>query len=208
MALLRMLVSALLGVSMLCASAAMAQESEWYGRNEASVQGTGFFTKDSQGNGFTQHSSNTGGFLISYRYHFNRWLAADATYGYARNTQENFPSGGAPDVQATVHQATGAFVVTIPRSILRFKPYVLAGAGALVFDPAGKVVQSASGVQSQAKATFVYGGGVDFVLAKHIALRAEYRGFVYDRPDFGLAALNSSATTHTAQPSAGVVFRF
>jgi hypothetical protein len=42
----------------------------------------------------------------------------------------------------------------------------------------------------------------------HVAIRAEYRGFVYNRPDFELAALNSQTTTHTAQPSAGVVFRF
>jgi len=49
---------------------------------------------------------------------------------------------------------------------------------------------------------------VDFTLVRHIALRAEYRGFVYDRPDFQLAALNSNVTTHTAEPSAGIVFRF
>jgi len=85
-----MLVSVLLGALLLFASAAMAQESEWRGRNEVSVQGTGFLTKDSQGNGLTQHSTNTGGFLVSYRYHFYRWLAADASYGYARNTQQNF----------------------------------------------------------------------------------------------------------------------
>jgi len=59
----RTLVSALLGALLLSASAAMAQESDWRGRNEVSVQGTGFFTKDSQGNGLTQHSTNTGGVL-------------------------------------------------------------------------------------------------------------------------------------------------
>ena len=32
--------------------------------------------------------------------------------------------------------------------------------------------------------------------------------FVYEPPDFGLDALHSVATTHTAQPSAGIVFRF
>jgi opacity protein-like surface antigen len=204
----KILVSVLLGGSMLCASAAMAQESDWGGRHEVSAQGTGFFTKDSQGAGFGQHSTDTGGFLISYRYHFNRWAAADASYGYARNTQENFLPGGDLNIQATVHQATGALVVTIPYSIFRLKPFVLAGAGALVFDPTGNAVQSVSGVGTQTKATFVYGGGVDFALAKHLAVRAEYRGFVYNRPDFGLAALNSSVTTHTAQPSAGLVYRF
>jgi hypothetical protein len=37
---------------------------------------------------------------------------------------------------------------------------------------------------------------------------AEYRGFMYARPDFRLLALHSGATTHTAQPSAGFVFGF
>ena len=203
-----MFVLLLLGALFLSASAAMAQESNSEGRNEVSVQGTGFFTKDSQGSGFSQHSTDTGGFLISYRYHFNRWLAADASYGYARNTQQNLTAPSALNVQATVHQATGALVVTVPYGVFRLRPYVLAGAGALVFDPTSFADQSVAGVQSQAKAAFVYGGGVDFPLGAHVALRAEYRGFVYNRPDFGLAALNKSVTTHTAQPSAGLVFRF
>jgi opacity protein-like surface antigen len=204
----RMLVSALLGALLLFASTAMAQESEWRGRNEVSVQGTGFFTKDSQGNGLTQHSTNAGGFLVSYRYHFYRWLAADASYGYARNTQQNFTSGGALDVQANLHQATGALVVNLPRGVFKLNPYLLAGAGALVFDPTGNAGQSAPGALRQAKAAFVYGGGADFAVSKHLALRAEYRGFVYKRPDFGSPALNSNVTSHTAQPSAGLVFRF
>ena len=65
-----------------------------------------------------------------------------------------------------------------------------------------------AGALTQAKAAFVYGGGVDSRIIRHVALRAEYRGFVYDRPDFQLAALNSNVTTHTAEPSAGLVFRF
>jgi opacity protein-like surface antigen len=60
----------------------------------------------------------------------------------------------------------------------------------------------------QAKAVLVYGGGVDYDFSKHFVGRAEYRGFVYDRLDFNLAALRSGATTHTARPSAGIVFRF
>jgi opacity protein-like surface antigen len=55
---------------------------------------------------------------------------------------------------------------------------------------------------------FSYGGGADFPIVKHILLRAEYRGLVYSTPDFGLTQLNTNTTTHTAQPSAGIVFRF
>jgi opacity protein-like surface antigen len=186
------------------ASAATAQEE----RQEIGVQGTGFFTKDSSESGINQRATDTGGFVLSYRYHFNRWLAADASYGYDRNTQRNATLTGRLNVQADVHQATGALVVTVPHSILKFNPYVLAGAGALVFDPTGKAGEFVPGAQYQARAAFLYGGGVDYNLTRHFALRAEYRGFVYERPDFGLQALHSSSTTHTAQPSAGIVFRF
>jgi hypothetical protein len=46
-------------------------------RSEISLQGTGFFTKDSTDQGTLQRSTNTGGFLVGYRYHFNRWLSAE-----------------------------------------------------------------------------------------------------------------------------------
>ena len=131
---IRKLVVAAVLVILVSASSAMAQERRW---QEISVQGTGFFTKDSSGNGINQHATDTGGFLLGYRYHFNRWLAADASYGYARNTQQNFSSSGPLSVQANVHQATGALVVTVPRRVFKLHPYVLAGAGTLIFDPTG-----------------------------------------------------------------------
>src|SRR5439155_423629 len=83
-------------------------------RHEFNVQGTGLFTKDSEGNGITQHSTNSGGLLVGYRFHFNRWLAADASYGYGRNTLQSFTPAGPFDVQSNIHQATGAFVLTLP----------------------------------------------------------------------------------------------
>jgi len=203
-----LLFSAVLGALLVFASAAMAQEGGgWRGRNEVSVQGTGFFTKDTQGDTFSQHSTNTGGFLISYRYHFYRWLAADASYGYAQNTQQNFTSVGDLDVRTKVHQVTGALVANVPWTVFRLKPFVLAGAGALVFNPNGNP-GALAGLSNQTKPAFVYGGGVDYKVVSHVALRVEYRGFVYNRPDFGLAALQPSSTTHTAQPSAGLVFQF
>ena len=207
MATKRVAVLTVLSTLLLFGSAAFAQEEPAWKHGEVSVQGTGFFTKDSNGNGISQHATDTGGVLVGYRYHFDNWIAAEANYGYDRNTQRNFTSGGPFNVQANVHQAAAAFVVTLPVTY-RLNPYVLAGGGALVFDPTGNAGQSVPGALRQAKGAFVYGVGVDFTLVRHVALRAEYRGFVYNRPDFQLAALNSNVTAHTAQPSAGLVFRF
>lgn len=192
-------------VALLLGISAVAQES----RSEISLQGTGFFTKDSSGQGITEHSTNTGGFLVGYRYSLTRWLAAEAVYGYDRNSQHYFGSSGLSRVQANVHEATGGFVVRIPTSArFKIKPYVLAEGGALVFDPTNNAFGTVVGAQRQATGVFAYGGGADFPLVRHFTLRAEYRGLVYSAPDFGLSALNTNTITHTAQPSAGIVFHF
>src|SRR5262249_11727425 len=167
-----------------------------------SVQGTGFFTKDSDNNGIIQHSSDSGGLLVSYRNRFSRLFGADLSYGYTRDTQLNFTAAGASRVQSDVHQTTAALVAHTPGRVFGFRPFALAGAGALTFSPINNFGGIAILADTQAKAAFVYGGGADYDINDHFALRLEYRGLVYKRPDFGLTPLNSDAVTHTAQPSA------
>ena len=201
---LKMLVAGLF-IALLFTSSSVAQELL---RNEVSVQGTGFLTKDSEGNGIRQHTTDSGALLFSHRYHFKRWLAVDGSYGYTRNTLQNFKSTGAFNIQANTHQITGALVVTSPRTYFGLSPYALVGAGALTFDPITPTVGTFLFTELQTKAAFIYGGGADINLTRRFALRFQYRGLVYQRPDFGLASWKLNATTHTAQPSAGFVIRF
>jgi opacity protein-like surface antigen len=201
----RSIAAVVFGVFFTLVSSARADERS---TQEVSVQGTGFFTKDSSSNVVNQHTSNAGGILVSYRYHFNHWFAADVSYGWDRNTQQNISSGGSLNVRSNVHQSTVAAVVNLPWSTARFNPYVLAGTGALVFAPTQSAGATVPGAGNQAKAAFVYGGGVDYDFTKHFSARLEYRGLVYGRPDFGVNALRTGLTTNTAQPSAGLVFRF
>ena len=77
-----------------------------------------------------------------------------------------------------------------------------------MFDPTGNAGGSFAGATWQAKGAFVYGAGADYAFTRHISLRAEYRGYVYKAPDFNVAGLSTDSWTHTAQPSAGFVFRF
>ncbi|HXY08756.1 MAG TPA: outer membrane beta-barrel protein [Terriglobales bacterium] len=193
------------GIAVFLGGSAAAEES----RSEIGLQGTGFFTTETTGQGTAQTSTNTGGLLVGYRYSFNRWLAAEAVYGYDRNTQQYVAPAGFARVEANIHQATGGLVFRMPTPArFRFSPYLLAEGGALVFDPRGNALASVSGPQRQATGVFAYGCGADFPLFRHVALRAEYRGLVYSAPNFGLSSLNTSAVTHTAEPSAGIVFRF
>jgi opacity protein-like surface antigen len=183
---------------------AIAQES----RSEISLQGTGFLTNDSSGRGNSRTTTDTGGFQIGYRYHINRWLSAEGDYGFDRNTQKYVFGAGDSRVQSDVHAVTGDLVVNLPLHLKRVSTYALAGGGGLMFDPTGNLGGSVPGASSQGKGAFLYGAGADYALTRHFSVRAEYRGFVYKNPDFGLRALNTDSWTHTAQPSAGIVFRF
>lgn len=182
--------------------AASAQEF----KSEVSVQSTGFFTKNSNGRGIQNQATETGGVLVGYRYNINRWLAAEANYGYARNTQSYF-SGSPSRIQANVHEVTGSAVVKLP-GFAKVQPFALAGGGALVFDPRSAASNNLAGATRETKGAFLYGGGADYRLTNHLALRAEYRGLVYKAPSFNVAGLNTDRFTHVAQPSAGIVFRF
>ena len=202
---MRQMVIMIAVVVLLMSVGSTAQEA----RSEVSLQGTGLFTKDTTVRDSTQRGTENGGFLVGYRYHFNRWLAAEGVYGYGRNTQQYFAPSGLSRIQADIHQATGGLVVTLPSPArFRISPYVLAEGGALIFIPTGNPFGSVAGAQRQSVGVFVYGGGADFPIVKHVSLRAEYRGLVYNAPDFGLNDLNANRVTHAAQPSAGIVFRF
>jgi hypothetical protein len=197
----------ILAVVFLLSVGATAQEV----RSDISVQGTGFFTKDSNGQGVSQEGTQSGGVLGAYRYHINRWVSAEVAYGWNRNSQLFATPGGFGRIQTDVHQATGGLVLNLPspRRLLRMSPYILAEGGALVFNPTNNG-GSVLGAQRQAVGAFVYGGGADFPvpMVRHTALRLEYRGLVYNAPNFGLSNLDTAGVTHTAQPSAGLVFRF
>jgi len=185
--------------------AVVAQED----RSEISVQGTGFFTQGSSGNGSVYSATETGGLLGTYRYHFNHWLSAEGAYGYDRNSQAYLLPSSGFRIQSGIHQMSGSLVMNLPsRASSRLNPYVLLGGGAIIFAPTTNQFNSLSGAQTQTKGTFVYGVGLNYAIRKRLSLRAEYRGLVYNAPDFGFGGLSTNSLAHTAVPSVGFTYRF
>ena len=177
-------------------------QSEAPGKNEVSVQAFGSFVKSTTNNGVENTATNSGGVLGSYRYFFNAHSGVEANYGYSLNTQNYGSTGGVLGVKSYSHEVSAAYVFRMP--MRKLTPFVLAGAGGLIFDPKDFV-----GASSQARAAFVYGGGADFDLTHHVFVRAEYRGFVYNSPTYDLAGLaGADRTTHRAEPSVGFGYRW
>ena len=177
-------------------------QSEDPGKNEVSVQALGSFVKSTTSDGIRNSATNSGGVLANYRRFFNVHNGVEVNYGYALNTQNFLSPGGESGVKTNSHEVSGAYVFRLP--LKRFTPFVLAGAGALVFDP-----KDFQGANSQTRAAFVYGGGADFNLSHHLFMRAEYRGFVYNSPTYNLTSLDGTdRITHRAEPSIGFGYRF
>jgi len=187
-------------------TSAMAQVEQ---RSQISLQGTALVTKDTNAdsNPLSHQATKSGGLLVGYSYRFNSWAGAEGNYGYTQNTQ-NFIGSVGRSIRSDFHEMTGAFVAHIPVNAHGVRPYALAGAGALIFNPTDDAKSTNSGIDRQTKAAFVYGGGVNFDITANFGVRAEYRGLVYKVPDFKLDALNLDKITHLAQPSVGFFFRF
>jgi opacity protein-like surface antigen len=182
---------------LLCVST-WAQET----RHEVTVQGSGFFTKETADLGITNRPTYSGGVLAGYRFNINEWVGVEGDYDYFNNSQKYINSTGNALVKTNVHAVTGSAVVKIPTSS-SLTPYFLVGGGAVIFHP-----RDTSSVETQTRGTFVYGGGLDLTLTKHFAVRGQYRGFIYKIPDFDVGDLHTDKFTHAAVPSAGLVFTF
>jgi outer membrane immunogenic protein len=177
-------------------------QSEDPGKNEMSVQALGSFVRSTTSDGTRNSATDSGGMLVNYRRFFNVHDGIEVNYGYALNTQNFLSPSGELGVKTNSHEVSGAYVFRLP--LKRFTPFVLAGAGALVFDP-----KDFHGANSQTRAAFVYGGGADFNLSHHLFMRAEFRGFVYSSPTYNLTSLDGTdRITHRAEPSIGFGYRF
>ena len=185
--------------AVLVAMTALAQDEDYTRfKSDASVQALGSFVKSTTQDGVRQNATDTGSILASYRYYFDRHNGVEASYAWTQNTEKYDLSG----VKDNLHQMSAAYVFRMPMK--RLSPFVLAGAGAMVFDPKQYV-----GASTQTRAAFVYGGGADVNLTEHLFVRCEYRGFVYSSPTYDIASFDRlDRVTHRAEPSIGFGWRF
>lgn len=177
---------------------AWAQENKY----EFTVQGSGIFPKQTSKGALTSKPTSSGGVMAGVRVNLNNRLAVEGDYDYLRNSERFFTSSGLTRIPMNLHAVTVTGIVRLP-TFRNIRPFALAGGGLMVFDPRERF-----GTSSQERGTFVYGGGFDVPVVRRVALRAQYRGFLYKAPDFDTSALKIDKFSHAAVPSAGLVFTF
>lgn len=184
--------------AVLIPAAAFAQEDYTAYKSDVTVQALGSFVKQTTQNGINQNATNSSGVLGTYRFWFDRHSGVEANYAWTENTEKYNTFG----VDTNSHEVSAAYVFRMPMK--RWSPFVLGGAGALIFDP-----KNFAAASTQTRAAFVYGGGADVNLTSHLFVRGEYRGLVYNSPTYDLANLKGlDRVTHRAEPTVGFGWRF
>lgn len=180
------------------------------GRWDVGLSAAGLIAKQTNGNGTTQIPTTNVGFLATGRFRFAKKSALEANWGHGDDTQKYVTSTLQYRAPTTISEFTGAYVLT-PMETKRFKPFVLVGGGALVFNPNNLFINEVqSGPQGvrQTRPAILYGGGVDYHLISFLALRLQYRGLFYSPPNFQQPGLFTGGHGHLAEPAVGLVVRF
>ncbi len=180
-------------------------------QSDLAVSVIGAFTDNVTGDGLHETATTSAGPLLSYRRFPGEHSGLEVNYAYTKNSHVYSTLAGSqlPGVQTNMHELSAAYVFHLTRG--SFQPFALAGGGLLMFHPISNAIDAAHPLISrQTRPTFVYGVGLDYRVRKHLALRAQMRGLVYEAPDFygQQLKLHTSAAMRTTEPSIGLVYRF
>jgi hypothetical protein len=204
-------------------SVALSQD----GHFDVSINGGATFTNTPSGNSVVQSATSGPNVLGTFRYKFRPKHSFVFNYGHARNSQTYQTIGKDFHVLNSISEITGAYVFSpFPNS--KFQPFLLVGGGGLVFSPSSTWVffpnlpdnvpdrvQANLGASTQTQLAFLYGLGMDYRLPwfSRVALRLQYRGFLYKAPDFNVDQNSGSqvnfftgAKEHMAEPSVGIAY--
>jgi len=157
-----------------------------------------------------QTSVEAAGGLFEFRHISNPFVGYEVTYSFNRANQVytytgTIPAGAEPSfsaLSANAHEITGDWLLSAP--VGRFRPFVLAGAGLLLTEPASGQGQTTSSTGP----VYVFGAGLDCKLVPHLGLRFQYRANVYKAPNISADFGSNGGFTHTAEPMIGAYFRF
>jgi len=184
--------------------AAWAEEAEK--RSEVTLSAAGLFPSESDKNGIKRSATDSGGALFSFRFWLTNGNGFEFNYAHARDSQLASSALGQNRLHAGVHEVTGAYVRRF-NVTGRVRPFLLAGAGIVQYNriTSGSTL---SGATSQNKPALLFGGGADYTLGEHFAVRLQFRELVHPAASFGLEPFRTNTWVHIAEPTIGFTYRF
>ena len=188
---------------LLASMTAFGQES----RQDVSVSAFGLFGPDVTGNAVHMKTTETIGFLGSYRYLLTPRSGLELNYGFAQNsskyTTSFIPNGR---VHTRQQELTAAYVYNL--TYKSFNPFAEAGVGALVFTPIKDYGTNNLDAKQNTNIGALFGAGVAYELSPSFDIRAQYRGFLVKAPDFGISDIRTNRYEVISMPAIGIAYHF
>jgi len=151
---------------------------------DISIESSVPFIENKNSDGAQQSATIKYGFLGGYRFFFNKHSGVELSYGYAHHIQTYSLDSGSIGKKNNSDEVLAAYAFRFPAK--RWSPFVLAGAGALIFD-----FKTVAGASTQTRLGYPYGDGADFNLKHRIFPRTAHRGVFYNSATFNMGGLNS-----------------
>jgi hypothetical protein len=159
----------------------------------------------------TSSFSKTARLFTGARLRFTRHDALEASYSYSPNVLSLQPAGYPAFSGNNRIDLISFNYVRYLWAKTRVQPFVTGGLGANRFSgPSNASAVGDFNADNGWQFAWNYGGGADFVLHRHAALRLELRDYIAGQPKpistSGVTGMGG--TSHNIVPSAGIVFRF
>jgi hypothetical protein len=196
----------LIGTFFLLCPLLLAQD----GRFDVSLNFAGKLPRQTSGNGVVQSPTSSGGFLGTVGFRISSKVSAAFNFERTYNTEKYQAGGLFYQIPGDMREFSGTLLYH-PFRHGRWEPFLLGGAGIIAFGPQEVFIDGVStpaGAVRQKLPTVIYGAGTDYRIIPHLALRLQYRGLLYQPPDFKVRNLFSGGLAHTAEPTIGFVFNF
>jgi len=180
-------------------------------QTDVGVSGYETFTSATSGLGTQQTPSNSPGGMVEARQIVNPLVGYELTFSFNPAKQAYAPKAGAcalvcqePPTTISANAIEIGIDYVVSKKIGRLRPFLVGGMGFFITVPG----PTPYGNNTIVRPTYIYGGGVDWTLTSHLGLRAQYRGNYYKAPNISLIYPATGVLTQTAEPMAGVYYRF
>jgi opacity protein-like surface antigen len=180
-------------------------------QTDVGISGYKTFTSATSGNGTQQTPSDSAGGMLEVRHIVSPLIGYELTYSYNPANQTYAPKTGAcgfacqnPVTKITGKASEIAIDYVASYKVGSLRPFVVGGLGFFMVFPG----PTPFGNNTSVRPTYVYGGGLDWNIGARLGVRVQYRGNYYKAPNVASIYPATGVFTQTAEPMAGVFYRF
>ena len=167
-------------------------------------------TGASNGNFLREDTTESGGFLGSFRQPWRPWMGYEANIGYTKFFEAY--NKGVVKVEDNVTDVSFSYLLQSPL-VYGFQPYFTIGGGIIVMSPVSGTLIDLTGtlpknLPSQLVGEFTYSLGINYPIFSRLGVRGGLRGLKYKTPSFHQESLDTHTLRTTLEPNLSVYYRF